>query len=179
MTSNAAAFKDAELFQARYLPYRFASECLDSMRLQLDAPVAFLFLACNALEMFGKSYMCLVWEKRDKMSLKEMSERAQSFQHDLHRIYHYQGVGDEFLKEAGILKVDLITQRGFPAKPDLYYFRFTTERDEIQVYPSESLRYGVLTSKRNSFLNPHPKLLKLCESVQSALLKEINKYIPS
>lgn len=171
-----------QLFLARYLTFKFASECTSLMLKSKgdvsDIAGAYLFLASNALELYGKSFMCLRWEKQDKLDIEEINKRVSMFGHELDRIYHYQGVGDNFLQKAGIKKVTLIRQKRDRNNLNHYYFEFHINKDIVRVYPVESLRYGELTPKKNDILIiEETKLLNLCNSVRDALLDEAKEFL--
>lgn len=182
MKKQTQILKDVELLLARHLTYKFANDCLNLMRMvEKENPQeitgSFLFLASNALELYAKSFMCLRWEKQDKLTIEEVKKRAYSFGHDLDRMYHYQGVGEEFLRSAGIQKVFLNNRQGKSGIKS-YKFDFITSSGLVYVYAVESLRYGNLTPKQNFFTLFNPSsLIQLCESAKEALSKESKKYL--
>lgn len=174
--------KEIEKILARYLTFKFAKECTSLMERSKndisDIGSAYLFLSFNALELYAKSFMCLRWEKEDNFDIEEINKRASSFAHDLDRIYHYQGVGKNFLKASGIKKVVLSKQKSDGKNFNYHYFEFHTSKDIIKVYPTESLRYGPLTNKKNDVMMvEQTKLLNLCNSVCDALLGESKKFL--
>lgn len=174
--------KTAQLAYARIQTFNFASECKSLMEKTKsdfkDIALAYLFLGFNALELYGKSFMCLRWEKQDNLDIEEINRRVLMFNHELDRIYHYQGVGDSFLQKAGILKVTLIRQKRNRNNLNNYYFEFLTNNGIVNVYSTESLRYGPLTRKKNDILIfEQTKLLNLCNSVHDAFLDEIKKFL--
>jgi len=177
MKNNKGVEKDVNLALAHFLPFKFASECISLMeRVQTDVSDiggAYLFLGSNVLELYAKSYMCLRWEKEDNFEIEEINKRAFVFGHDLVHIYHYQGVGEDFLLAAGIKKVELFEQKGNTKKINCHYFEFYTNNNVIKVYPVDSLRYGVLAKRRNdAFIFEQIKLLNLCKSVRDAVITQ-------
>ncbi|OHA84623.1 MAG: hypothetical protein A2408_03170 [Candidatus Yonathbacteria bacterium RIFOXYC1_FULL_52_10] len=182
MKNNNDAKKIAELFLARYLTFKFASECVSLMEKTKndvsDAGGAYLFLASNALELYAKSFMCLRWEKYDNLDIEEINKRASAFGHELDHIYHYQGVGEDFMLTAGVKKVKLSKQKSNGKTFNHHYFDFYLSNEIIRVYPVESLRYGVLTPKKNDFMIlEQTKLLNLCKAVRNAVLVEAKQYL--
>jgi hypothetical protein len=138
--------------------------------------LAYSFLASNVLELYGKSFMCLRWEKEDKFDFEEINKRVSSFGHELNRIYHYQGVGDEFLQKAGISSA--LRKQKSGSDSNWHFFEFHIDSDIVNVYPVESLRYGAPSSKKNDSIITEPeKLLTLCNNVRSALLGQVKKFL--
>jgi len=167
--------RSSELFLTHYLTFKFARECVSVLekidRNSSETSFAYNFLASNALELYGKSFMCLRWDREDNFDIEEIKKRAFAFGHDLDRIYHYQGVGKEFLSDAGIKKVSLKNTKKYGIS--LYYFKFQmVDNSTIIVFHTESLRYGVLAKKRNDVLpTPAKNLLDLCKLMEDTTLK--------
>jgi hypothetical protein len=178
MTNDSS--RDVQKFLARHLTFMFASQCVTMMEENEshieDIATVHHFLASNALELFAKSFMCLRWEKDDGFDIDEINKRVSAFGHDLNRIYHYQGVGEDLLLDSGIKKVTL--QKSNTKSSRYHYFVFHKENDKVKVYPIESLRYGVLTPKRNDWIiTEQTKLLNLCKSVRDAVLGGAKRYL--
>lgn len=170
----------SESFLTHFLTFKFARECVSVLKKMdihsSETSFAYHFLISNALELYGKSFMCLRWNKEDDFDKEEITKRAFVFGHDLDRIYHYQGVGKEFLSVAGIKNVTLKNPKKYNISQ--YFFKFhMIDNSDVYIFHTESLRYGVLTKKRNDFLPPPAKnLLDLCESVEKATIKEGEKF---
>ena len=79
---NLVTEKQVDLIRARHHLFEFGEDCVEVIKKMEEQGVegfnlAYNFLITSALESLGKSYMCLRWEKEDRLGIDDIKKEHQ------------------------------------------------------------------------------------------------------
>lgn len=151
----------------------FARSCLASMKILeknhnfSDWHLPFYILAAISLESFAKIHIFKKLEKEGKTH-EEIGLILKKHTHNLHDLYSPNIIGSNFLSQSNIKKVKLVKVKTGIFRYDFY---IKSEKNALQVYNAESIKYGLMTKNENlSFVAYQTSLiLKLCKNVSETL----------
>lgn len=148
--------------------YVRSMEILDENAPISDWHLSYYLLATTSLEVSAKLFL---FNKvmPDFENLSDIEKKLRSFDHDLSKIYSPETIDIKFLHKAKISKVVKKVTTGI----FLYDFKLIEDGAEpIHVYDAESIKYGLMTDKKNlGFVGyQHKELLKLCQNALNATL---------